>query len=176
MSLERQSSERGYNTSEQERVRNKSVVKETQMKRDEPEQKTWRQKRGKYELWWKRHTTRDRQRDGVCACACMRERESLTKGFCSGSGHVECCAGGRWPPSLRPSRVVWPSFSLSLHLYDGSVYSVGLNTIYGKHHHNSSRRGAARCLEDERDSLSGAAHHPVCSSRVTAVIMPVYAC
>lgn len=40
MSLKRQSSERGYNTSEQERVRNKSVVKETQMKRDEPEQKT----------------------------------------------------------------------------------------------------------------------------------------
>lgn len=45
--------------------------------------------------------------------------------------------------SLCPCLFVWPSFSLSLHLYDDSVYSVGLLTIYGKHHHDSSRRGTA---------------------------------
>lgn len=52
--------------------------------------------------------------------------------------------------SLCPSLVVWPSFSLSLHLHDDSVYSVGLLTIYGKHHHDSSGRGAARRHADEK--------------------------
>lgn len=32
--------------------------------------------------------------------------------------------------SLCPSLVVWPSFSLSLHLYDDSVYSVSAYSLF----------------------------------------------
>lgn len=60
--------------------------------------------------------------------------------------------------SLCPSLLVWPSFSLSRHLYGDSVYSVGTLTIYGKHYHTSTRDGAARCHADQRISLPRATH------------------
>lgn len=60
--------------------------------------------------------------------------------------------------SLCPSLLVWPSFSLSRHLYGDSVYSVGTLTIYGKHYHTSTRDGAAWCHADQRISLPRAAH------------------
>lgn len=49
--------------------------------------------------------------------------------------------------SLCPSLLVWPSFSLSRHLYGDSVYSVGTLTIYGKHYHTSTRDGAADAMQ-----------------------------
>lgn len=75
--------------------------------------------------------------------------------------------------SLCPSLVVWPSFSLSLHLYDDSVYSVGPLTIYGEHHHIPPDVAQRDATQMKRVSLPRAAHDPICSLRVTPVVMHV---
>ncbi len=129
-------------TSEQERARNGGVVKEMWMKTDESEQKdkrarvretgeesvvfgdNQRQREGRCELLWICVC----KRDNICMELCTRvwekretergQRSVWQKAFVVKVAILNLLLVPDGSTSLCPSLVVWPSFSLSLHLYD----------------------------------------------------------
>ncbi len=70
--------------------------------------------------------------------------------------------------SLCPSLVVWPSFSLSLHTNDDSVYSLFMANIT-----IPPDVVQLNATQMKRVSLPRAAYDPICSGRVTSVLMHV---